>query len=110
MGFQPVRMGRMPMPRSDVVAAHGCQRRGNAARLPIVVQRIRLNRMGRMTTADGQSTKLRDDGGSFAFDLNATITHKSNDDLLTALEEFARQAGYGYFQTRQFDRWAGRRC
>src|SRR5690554_5819953 len=46
----------------------------------------------------------------FAFTMNAKITHLSDDDLLTALEEYARASGFRYFQTREFDAWAGRRC
>src|SRR5438034_3653920 len=46
----------------------------------------------------------------FRFDLAAKITHMSDHDLLSALEDFAKVAGYSYFQTREFDRLPSRRC
>lgn len=46
----------------------------------------------------------------FAFDLAAKITQKSDHDLLSALEDYAKVVGFRYFQTREFDRWADRRC
>ena len=46
----------------------------------------------------------------FAFDMNARLTRKSDHDLLSALEDYAKVVGYRYFQTREFDKWAGRRC
>jgi hypothetical protein len=55
--------------------------------------------------------KMSDDGESpFTFELSAPITRKSGGDLLAALEEYARVVNYRYFQTREFDRWANRRC
>ncbi|MDP2816038.1 MAG: HNH endonuclease [Rectinemataceae bacterium] len=51
-------------------------------------------------------------GGSheFTFDINARVTQKSDHDLLSALEDYAKVVGYRYFQTREFNKWADRRC
>src|SRR5437016_4811237 len=47
---------------------------------------------------------------NFAFDLGAKVTQKSDHDLLSALEDYAKTVGFRYFQTREFDQWADRRC
>jgi hypothetical protein len=47
---------------------------------------------------------------NFSFDLNAKVTRKSDHDLLTAAEEYAKVVGFRYFGRSEFDKWAGRRC
>jgi hypothetical protein len=52
----------------------------------------------------------RNQDAPFAFEMDAKITHKSDDDLLAALEDYAKVIGFRYFETREFDKWANRRC
>ena len=47
---------------------------------------------------------------AFSFDLNAKITQKSDHDLLSALEEYAKTVDYRYFKISEFDKWANRPC
>src|SRR5438445_5235862 len=47
---------------------------------------------------------------AFAFDIDAKVTQKSDHQLLSALEEYAKVVGYRYFQTREFDKSNERSC